>query len=70
MQFGVKFRARFLQIDILIPDVFLTQRIDRIVQHAQITHGGVSANIGRFKIKARQAQVERKAAQHRPNRRR
>ncbi|MNN83591.1 hypothetical protein D3C81_2006520 [compost metagenome] len=70
MQFGVELRARFVQVNILIPDVFLAQRIDRIVQNTQITHGGISANIGRFKIKARQTQIEREAAQHRPDRRR
>ena len=65
MQTGVEFRTRFIQVDILIPDVFFTQGVYGVIQDAQIANSRICTDIRGFKVKARQSQVKRQAAKHR-----
>lgn len=59
MQTGVQFCAGFIEVDIVIPDVLVPQGIDRVIQHAQIAHRRVRADIRCFKVKARQTKIQR-----------
>lgn len=38
VQTSVEFRTRFIQVDILIPDVFFTQGVYGVIQYAQIAN--------------------------------
>ncbi len=67
MQAGIQFGTRLIQVNILVPDVLFAQGVHHVIQHAKVAHGRVSPNIRRLKVKARQAQIQRQAAQHCPN---